>query len=118
MEFEERKEGERRGSQPSNHLSKHSKNRSGNRSKGSKGRSKKTNAQKLSRTALVGAPPALRGGSEHDIVVPAESAVVDKNRSQVIVQQANDGSVGASESVNSVIKRKERSKSNGRSQGE
>ena len=40
MEFEERKGGERRASQPSNQLSKHSKSRSGRRSKG---RSKKTN---------------------------------------------------------------------------
>ena len=113
LEFEEQKAVE----EPHDgHMSRHSRHRSGNRSKR---RPKKTHAQKMSRTALVGAgQPAKRGHSEHNIMVQGDSVVVDKNRSQAVVPRANDGSVGASDSVNGVVKRNTRSKSNGRNHEE
>ena len=47
---------------------------------------------------------------DSEILVAERAGEENKNRSQHIVQQANDGSVGASGSVASVIKRKEKSK--------
>ena len=111
MEFEEHKVIDPRESAPSNKLSKHSKSRSGPRSKR---RQKKSSPAKLSRTGIIARAHGKRGRSEHSIVVQGGSVIVGKNRSQMLAVQANDGSVGASDSVAGVIKRNARSKSNGR----
>ena len=115
MEFEEQKVEEPHESAAGDHVPKHSKSRSGNRSRR---RQKRSNGQKLSRTAIIEAAHGKRGKSEHNIVIAGDTVVVDKNRSQALAQQANDGSVGASESVNGVVKRNTRSKSNGRNPAE
>ena len=47
-------------------------------------------------------------------MIAGDTVVVDKNRSQALAQQANDGSVGSSDSVNGIVKRNARSNSNGR----
>lgn len=107
MEFEERKAGQPAEENKSRPHSKSSKRKGSSRSKK---RAKKASQHKMSRTAVVGAAQGRQEAGDSEILVAERAGEENKNRSQHIVQQANDGSVGASGSVASVIKRKEKSK--------